>query len=135
MRDPHGLAVLAAITCVIPGTVWSELALDRSALLIHIFDLDDEQAAQAEVALIKHPLRAAPDGDLRMSDLLFAATVFTHGVLRPRRGAGARAHDPRPVCAGSRAGDGPDLDRGHADCCWCWRSATAARCLLRGGAC
>ena len=30
------------ITAVIPGTVWSELAPDRSALLIHVFDLDDE---------------------------------------------------------------------------------------------
>lgn len=50
MRDPNGLAVLAAIMCVIPGTVWSELALDRSALLVHIFDLHDEQA---EIELIK----------------------------------------------------------------------------------
>jgi multicomponent K+:H+ antiporter subunit E len=51
LRDPNGLAVLAAIMCVIPGTIWSELALDRSALLVHIFDLDDPQA---EIALIKH---------------------------------------------------------------------------------
>jgi multicomponent K+:H+ antiporter subunit E len=50
LRDPNGLAVLAAIMCVIPGTIWSEIALDRSALLVHIFDLKDE--AQ-EVALIK----------------------------------------------------------------------------------
>lgn len=50
LRDPNGLAVLAAIMCVIPGTIWSELALDRSALLVHIFELDN---AQAEIALIK----------------------------------------------------------------------------------
>lgn len=50
LRDPNGLAVLAAIMCVIPGTIWSELALDRSALLVHIFDLED---AQAEIELIK----------------------------------------------------------------------------------
>jgi len=50
LRDPNGLAVLAAIMCVIPGTIWSELALDRSALLVHLFDLDD---AQAEIDLIK----------------------------------------------------------------------------------
>ena len=37
-----GLAVLAMITSVTPGTVWSELALDRSILLLHVFDLDDE---------------------------------------------------------------------------------------------
>lgn len=30
------------ITSVTPGTVWSELALDRSILLLHVFDLDDE---------------------------------------------------------------------------------------------
>ena len=50
LRDPSGLAVLAAIMCVIPGTIWSEIALDRSALLVHIFDLDD---AQDEIELIK----------------------------------------------------------------------------------
>jgi len=50
MRDPTGLAVLAAIMCVIPGTIWSELALDRSALLVHMFDMDD---VEAEIALIK----------------------------------------------------------------------------------
>ena len=50
LRDPNGLAVLAAIMCVIPGTIWSELALDRSVLLVHIFDLHDEQA---EADLIK----------------------------------------------------------------------------------
>jgi multicomponent K+:H+ antiporter subunit E len=44
LRDTHGLAVLAVITAVIPGTVWSELAPDRSALLLHVFDLDDEAA-------------------------------------------------------------------------------------------
>lgn len=42
LRDVHGLAALAMITAVVPGTVWSELAPDRSALLVHVFDLDDE---------------------------------------------------------------------------------------------
>lgn len=41
LRDPNGLAVLSMITSVTPGTVWSELALDRSILLLHVFDLDD----------------------------------------------------------------------------------------------
>jgi multicomponent K+:H+ antiporter subunit E len=50
LRDPNGLAVLAAIMCVIPGTIWSELALDRSALMVHLFD---KQNAEAEIALIK----------------------------------------------------------------------------------
>lgn len=42
LRDANGLAALAMITTVIPGTVWSELALDRSVLLMHVFDLEDE---------------------------------------------------------------------------------------------
>lgn len=50
LRDPNGLAVLAAIMCVIPGTIWSELALDRSALMIHVFDKQD---GEAEIQWIK----------------------------------------------------------------------------------
>lgn len=42
LRNANGLAALSTITTVIPGTVWSELALDRSVLLMHVFDLDDE---------------------------------------------------------------------------------------------
>lgn len=44
LHDAHALAALAMISAVIPGTVWSELAPDRSALLMHVFDLDDEAA-------------------------------------------------------------------------------------------
>ncbi|WP_028696321.1 Na+/H+ antiporter subunit E [Pseudomonas cremoricolorata] len=44
LRDAHGLAALSMITTVVPGTVWSELALDRSTLLLHVFDLDDQDA-------------------------------------------------------------------------------------------
>ena len=44
LHDPHGLAALAIITAVVPGTVWTELAVDRAHLLIHVFDLDDEAA-------------------------------------------------------------------------------------------
>lgn len=44
LRDAHGLAALSMITTVVPGTVWSELALDRSVLLLHVLDLDDEAA-------------------------------------------------------------------------------------------
>ncbi|MFJ2536706.1 MULTISPECIES: Na+/H+ antiporter subunit E [unclassified Pseudomonas] len=42
LRDAHGLAALSMICTVVPGTVWSELSLDRSILLLHIWDLDDE---------------------------------------------------------------------------------------------
>ena len=48
LRDPHGLAALAIITAVVPGTVWSELAADGAILLIHVFDLDDEAAFVAD---------------------------------------------------------------------------------------
>jgi multicomponent K+:H+ antiporter subunit E len=42
LRNANGLAALSMITTVVPGTVWSELALDRSVLLMHVFDLEDE---------------------------------------------------------------------------------------------
>ena len=49
LRDPNGLAVLATIMCLTPGTAWGELSLDRSTLLIHVFDLPDEAAFIARV--------------------------------------------------------------------------------------
>lgn len=51
LRDTHALAALAIITAVVPGTVWSELAPDHSALLLHVFDVDDEAAF---IAYFKH---------------------------------------------------------------------------------
>lgn len=44
LRDAHGLASLAIITTVVPGTVWSELAADRSAVRLHVFDVADPVA-------------------------------------------------------------------------------------------
>lgn len=44
LRDTRGLAALAMITAVIPGTVWSELAADHSRLLLHVFDPGDVAA-------------------------------------------------------------------------------------------
>lgn len=43
LRDPSGLAALAAISAVTPGTVWSELSMDRSRLLIHVFHVPPGQ--------------------------------------------------------------------------------------------
>ena len=58
LRDPLGLAALAMVTTVVPGTVWSELALDRSALLLHVWDVDDESAFVARFkARYEKPLR------------------------------------------------------------------------------
>lgn len=44
VRDPSALAALAMITTVIPGTVWGELAHDGSAVMLHVWDLEDEAA-------------------------------------------------------------------------------------------
>ena len=44
LRDPNALAVLAMICCLTPGTAWAELSLDRSSLLLHVFDLQNEEA-------------------------------------------------------------------------------------------
>ena len=50
MRDPHALAMLAMILCLTPGTAWAEVSLDRSVLLLHVFEIDD---ADAMVAMVK----------------------------------------------------------------------------------
>ena len=58
LRDPHGLAALAMVTTVVPGTVWSELALDRSALMLHVWDVGDEERFVARYkARYEKPLR------------------------------------------------------------------------------
>ncbi|HET8746965.1 MAG TPA: Na+/H+ antiporter subunit E [Ramlibacter sp.] len=58
LREPHALAALAIIVTVIPGTVWCELASDRSALLLHVFDLDDEAAFIEDLKVrYEQPLR------------------------------------------------------------------------------
>jgi multicomponent K+:H+ antiporter subunit E len=44
LRDEYALASLAMIATVVPGTVWSEVAPDRSALLMHVFGVTDEAA-------------------------------------------------------------------------------------------
>lgn len=43
LRDPHGLAALAMVTTVVPGTVWSELAFDRSALMLHAWNVREDE--------------------------------------------------------------------------------------------
>jgi multicomponent K+:H+ antiporter subunit E len=58
LSDPLGLSALAMVTTVVPGTVWLELALDRSALLLHVWNLDDEGAFVARFkARYEKPLR------------------------------------------------------------------------------
>lgn len=43
VRDQVGLAVPALVTTIVPGTVWSGLAADRSRLLLHVWDVSDER--------------------------------------------------------------------------------------------
>lgn len=42
VRDSNALAALAMVTTVVPGTVWCELARDSHALLLHVWNVDDE---------------------------------------------------------------------------------------------
>jgi multicomponent K+:H+ antiporter subunit E len=57
LRDSHALASLAIITTVVPGTVWAELAPDRSWVLLHVWNLDDEASFIARYkSRYEHPL-------------------------------------------------------------------------------
>ena len=43
LRDPYGLAALAAIITATPGTIWAGLSRDGKFLTLHILDLEDEK--------------------------------------------------------------------------------------------
>ena len=43
LRDPHCLALLSCLINSTPGTVWVEILPDSHELLLHVFDLHDEQ--------------------------------------------------------------------------------------------
>lgn len=42
LRDPHGLAALAAIITSTPGTVWAGLSPEDGTLTLHVLDLRNE---------------------------------------------------------------------------------------------
>lgn len=42
LRDPHALAILAAIVTSTPGTSWAGLSADGRTLTLHVLDLQDE---------------------------------------------------------------------------------------------
>ena len=44
LRDPHALAILAAIVTSTPGTAWAGLSPDGGTLTLHVLDLKDEEA-------------------------------------------------------------------------------------------
>lgn len=43
LRDPTGLAVLAVIITSTPGTAWMDYNSTRGTVLLHVFDLVDEE--------------------------------------------------------------------------------------------
>ena len=43
LRNPYGLALLSCLINSTPGTVWVELTPETSELVLHVFDLHDEQ--------------------------------------------------------------------------------------------
>lgn len=58
LRDPLGLAALSLVTTIVPGTVWSEIAVDGSSLLLHVWDVADEDAFVARFkARYERPLQ------------------------------------------------------------------------------
>lgn len=58
LQDPNGLAVLAMITCITPGTAWAEISRDRSILLMHVLEVDDPQTIVEHVKTkYERPLR------------------------------------------------------------------------------
>ena len=58
LRDPVGLAALSMVTTIVPGTVWSELALDRSAMLLHVWNVGEQATFIAYFkARYERPLR------------------------------------------------------------------------------
>ncbi len=57
LRDPNGLAVLAMIVCITPGTAWAEISRDRSMLLLHVLEAEDPQGVIDHVkAFYERPL-------------------------------------------------------------------------------
>lgn len=49
LRDPNGLAVLAMIVCITPGTAWAEISRDRSMLLIHALEVESAEQTIAHI--------------------------------------------------------------------------------------
>jgi len=55
IQNPYGIATLAGIITMTPGTLSSELSLDRRHLLVHCFHLED---AGEQIATIKRRYEA-----------------------------------------------------------------------------
>lgn len=58
IRNPHGIAALAGIITMTPGTLSAELSPDGRHLLVHCFHLEDAAATIAQIkARYETPLR------------------------------------------------------------------------------
>ena len=58
IRDPHGIAALAGIITMTPGTLSSDLTDERRHLLVHALNVDDEAELIASIkARYEAPLR------------------------------------------------------------------------------
>ena len=49
LRNPVGLALLALVVAATPGTAWIDYDPDTGVLLLHVFDLQDEDALRAAI--------------------------------------------------------------------------------------
>lgn len=58
LRDPHGLAVLAAIVTSTPGTAWAGLSEDGSVLRLHVLDVaEGDELVRTVQERYEQPLR------------------------------------------------------------------------------
>lgn len=58
IRDPHGIASLAGIITMTPGTLSADLTEDRRFLLVHALNVSDEAALIAAIKIrYEEPLR------------------------------------------------------------------------------
>lgn len=64
IRDPHGIATLAGIITMTPGTLSADLTDDRRHLLVHALNVDDETALVASIKTrYEAPLRRIFEGE------------------------------------------------------------------------
>ena len=63
IRDPHGIATLAGIITMTPGTLSADLTDDRRHLLVHALNVDDEAAlVESMKTRYEAPLRRIFEG-------------------------------------------------------------------------
>jgi multicomponent K+:H+ antiporter subunit E len=64
IRDPHGIATLAGIITMTPGTLSADLTEDRKHLLVHALNVTDEAALVASIKVrYETPLRRIFEGE------------------------------------------------------------------------